>query len=163
MSASTDQQWLLAAVELSRRCPVSSSAYAVGAIIVSSDGVALARGYSREVLPTDHAEEAVLAKAAVAGADLSAATLYTSLEPCTSRRSRARTCTDLILAAGIPRVVFAMREPPVLADCEGAETLRAAGVEVVEVPEVAPLVREVNAHLLGPAVRGVDRAPAHEL
>jgi len=162
-AAATDRGWLLAAIGLSRLCPVSSSAYAVGAIIVDADGGELARGYSREVLPTDHAEESVLAKAAVARLDLRHATLYTSLEPCTARRSRSRTCTELILAAGIPRVVFAMHEPPTLADCQGAETLRAAGVEVIELPDLAPLVREVNAHLLGPGVRGVDRAGAHEL
>jgi diaminohydroxyphosphoribosylaminopyrimidine deaminase / 5-amino-6-(5-phosphoribosylamino)uracil reductase len=156
---SGDRDWLLAAIELSRSCPVSTSAYAVGAILVDASGAELARGYSREVLPTDHAEESALAKATVAGADLTRATLYTSLEPCTARRSRSRTCTDLILAAGVPRVVLAMLEPPTFADCRGAETLRAAGVEVVEFTELAVLVRAVNAHLFEP----VDRAGAHEL
>lgn len=154
-----DRGWLEAAIELSRSCPVSMTAYAVGAIIVDADGVELARGYSREVLATDHAEESVLAKAAVAGADLSRATLYTSLEPCTSRRSRSRTCTDLILAAGVPRVVFAMREPPTFADCQGAETLRAAGVTVVELADLATRVRSVNAHLFDKAI---DKAGAHD-
>ncbi len=154
-----DRGWIEAAIELSRSCPMSTTAYAVGAVIVAADGVELARGYSREVLPTDHAEESVLAKAAVAGADLSRATLYTSLEPCTTRRSRSRTCTDLILAAGIPRVVFAMHEPPTFADCQGAETLRAAGLEVVELADLAEQVRAVNAHLFD---KVVDKAGAHD-
>jgi pyrimidine deaminase RibD-like protein len=45
-------------------------------------------------------------------------------------------------------VVFAWREPSIFVDCEGAELLRAAGVEVVEVPDLAGEVREVNRHLL---------------
>ena len=75
-------------------------------------------------------------------------TLYSSLEPCGSRASRPRTCTDLILAAGIGRVVFAWREPSSFVDGRGTELLRTAGVEVVELPELAGQVREINRHLL---------------
>jgi pyrimidine deaminase RibD-like protein len=145
-----DQDWLLAAIELSRSCPVTTTAYAVGAIIVDANGGEMARGYSRESNPADHAEESALAKAVVPGIDLGLATIYTSLEPCTIRRSRSRTCTDLVLAAGIRRVVFAMREPPTFADCRGVETLREAGVEVIELTDLADLVRQVNSHLFGP-------------
>ncbi len=146
-----DRDWLLAAVELSRECPVSATAYSVGAIVVDRYGAELARGYSRERDPADHAEESALAKLRT-GVDLTGASIYTSLEPCTARRSRSRTCTELILAAGIGRVAFALREPPTFADCHGAETLLAAGLAVVELPDLADLVREVNAHL--PGVRG---------
>jgi pyrimidine deaminase RibD-like protein len=140
-----DRDWLLAAIELSRSCPVANTAYAVGAIIVGTGGE-LARGYSRESGPADHAEETALTKAA---RDARGATMYTSLEPCTVRSSHSRTCTDLILAAGIRRVVFALREPPLFAVCHGAETLRAGGVDVLELAELAELVRQVNAHLFG--------------
>jgi diaminohydroxyphosphoribosylaminopyrimidine deaminase / 5-amino-6-(5-phosphoribosylamino)uracil reductase len=157
-----DQEWLLEAIELSRSCPEVATAYAVGAIVVDAAGVELARGYSRETDPAGHAEEAALAKLAgigrdakagggVAGRDLSHATIYTSLEPCSTRRSRPRTCARLIVASGLRRVVFALREPPILADGHGAELLRAAGVEVVEISELADLVRQVNAHLFNGA------------
>ncbi len=142
-----DRGWLLAAIELSRSCPVATTAYAVGAIIVDADGGELARGYSRENSLAEHAEESALAKTAMIGADLRRATIYTSLEPCSTRRSRARTCTDLILAAGLRRVVFALREPTTFADCRGAETLQEAGVEIVELTDLAGLVRQDNAHL----------------
>lgn len=79
---------------------------------------------------------------------LASATLYSSLEPCSIRASRPRSCTSLILDTPIPRIVFAWREPELFVDCRGAELLRSAGREVVEVPALAPLVREVNAHLL---------------
>jgi pyrimidine deaminase RibD-like protein len=74
--------------------------------------------------------------------------MYSSLEPCGRRASRPRTCGELILAAGIPRVVFALREPPTFVEGHGAELLAAGGVEVVEVPEPADRVREVNRDLL---------------
>jgi diaminohydroxyphosphoribosylaminopyrimidine deaminase/5-amino-6-(5-phosphoribosylamino)uracil reductase len=114
------------------------------------DGRELARGYSRETDPLDHAEESALTKVAGTVLDLSGTTLYTSLEPCSVRKSRLRTCTELILAAGIRRVVFALREPPLLADCEGAELLAGAGVEVIELTDLAPTVRAINRHLLDP-------------
>lgn len=144
-----DRVWLLEAIELSRSCPEVATAYAVGAVVVDAAGRELSRAYSRETDPAAHAEEAALAK--LTGVDLSHATIYTSLEPCGIRRSRPRTCAELILAAGLSRVVFALREPPILAEGGGAELLRAAGVEVVEMGELADLVREVNAQLYGRA------------
>nr|WP_261570237.1 dCMP deaminase [Frankia gtarii] len=141
-----DRCWLARAVELGRRCPPSTTAFSVGAMIVAADGTLLADGYSRAEEPHDHAEEVALRRLA-ADVDLAAATVYSSLEPCSARASRPRTCTELILAAGIGRVVFAWREPSLFVDCDGAERLSAAGVEVVELPALATDVRAVNSHL----------------
>ncbi len=143
-----DRHWLRAAIELSTRCPPSATAFAVGAIVVDGRGNELARGYSRESGGTEHAEEAALGKLDPADPRLRHATVYSSLEPCGRRRSRPRTCTDLILAAGIPRVVFALREPPTFVEGRGAALLAAGGVEVVDLPELAAEVREVNRDLL---------------
>ncbi|GAA3837899.1 hypothetical protein GCM10022226_70090 [Sphaerisporangium flaviroseum] len=148
-SGRTDRRWLERTVELSRECPPSATAFAVGAVVVGGDGQVVATGYSRESHPLDHAEEAVLAKIARDDPRLASATLYSSLEPCSTRSSRPRSCTELILASGIRRVVFAWREPDLFVDCVGAETLRAAGVEVVEIPELAARAREVNVRLFG--------------
>jgi pyrimidine deaminase RibD-like protein len=150
--AVADRRWLRHAIELSRTCPPSTTAFSVGAAIVDGDGELVATGFSREADPVNHAEEAALAKVSPDDlARLAAATLYSSLEPCSARASRPRTCTELILAAGITRVVFAWREPAIFVDGQGTEMLRAAGVEVVELAELAGMVREVNAHLLDPA------------
>ena len=145
-----DRRWLQAAIELSRQCPRSRTAFSVGAIIVDARGVEVARGFSREADPHDHAEERALRKAPGGGARLAAATIYSSLEPCSLRKSRPASCTDLILAAGIRRVVFAWREPPLFVDGRGTETLRHAGVQVLEAPDLAGLAQEINGHLLGP-------------
>jgi diaminohydroxyphosphoribosylaminopyrimidine deaminase/5-amino-6-(5-phosphoribosylamino)uracil reductase len=143
-----DRRWLTAAIELSKRCPPVERAYAVGAVIVGADGEQLAFGYSRETDELVHAEESALAKLAGSGLDLSGATIYSTLEPCSQRASRPRTCTELILDAGIGRVVLAWREPALfVADAQGSELLAAAGVTVVELPEFAEAARAVNAHL----------------
>ena len=136
------------AVELSRRCPPKDSAYSVGAVIVDARGQEISRGYSRETDANVHAEEAALAKAPSDDPRLRRATMFSTLEPCSQRRSRTRTCTDLILAAGIGRVVIAWREPALfVADCQGYEMLTQAGVDVVELPEFADAARAVNSHL----------------
>ena len=153
-----DHRFLRWAVELSRLCPPSGSAFSVGAVIVGEDGEVLATGFSREQEDHDHAEEVALRKLAQGkpaqgklGSDprLRHATLYSSLVPCGARASRPVTCVQHIVAAGIPRVVFAWREPRLFTDGEGAEQLRAAGVAVTEVPGLAGRARAVNAHLVG--------------
>ncbi|MET9883785.1 hypothetical protein ABZZ20_11690 [Streptomyces sp. NPDC006430] len=71
------------------------------------------------------------------------------MEPCSERRSRPLSCTQLILRSLIRRVVIAWREPSILvAECVGVETLREAGVKVVELSNLAAEARAVNAHLL---------------
>jgi diaminohydroxyphosphoribosylaminopyrimidine deaminase/5-amino-6-(5-phosphoribosylamino)uracil reductase len=143
-----DHEWMVLAVELARQCPPKESAYCVGAVIVDEHGEEISRGYSRETDMSVHAEEAALAKITQNDPRLRHATIYSTLEPCSQRRSRPRTCTQLILDAGIPRVVMAWREPSLfVADCQGYELLAEAGVEVVELPEFAGEARAVNAHL----------------
>jgi pyrimidine deaminase RibD-like protein len=145
-----DREWLGAAVDLAWRCPPSDTAFSVGALIVDADDRELARGWSRETDEKVHAEESALAKLGPGHPRLAGATIYSSLEPCSVRKSRPRSCTQLIIESGIRRVVFAWREPSLLvADCQGAELLAEAGIEVVELPEFAPMVRAVNAGLLG--------------
>jgi 5-amino-6-(5-phosphoribosylamino)uracil reductase len=153
----TDQRFLSWAVELSRLCPPSGSAFSVGAVIVGEDGEVLATGFSREQEDHDHAEEVALRKlcrspgSSLGPSDprLRHATIYSSLVPCGARASRPVTCVQHIVAAGIPRVVFAWREPRLFTDGEGAEQLRAAGVAVTELPGLADRARAVNAHLVG--------------
>jgi diaminohydroxyphosphoribosylaminopyrimidine deaminase / 5-amino-6-(5-phosphoribosylamino)uracil reductase len=148
-----ERDWMLEAIEESRRSPMTATAFAVGAIIVASSGEELVRAHSRQSDPHDHAEEAAFARlrervrVRLEESPLVGATLYSSLEPCSRRSSRPVTCTQLVLDSGIRRVVIAAREPDLFVDCEGVEILTAAGVEVVELEEMAGLVRAVNHHL----------------
>ncbi len=146
--AADDRRWMERAVQLARLSPPAIWAYSFGAVLVDAAGREIAAGYSRETDPHVHAEEAALAKVAPGDPRLLGATLYSTLEPCSRRRSRPHTCTELIIAAGVPRVVLAWREPPLfVADCQGFELLTGAGVTVLELPELAAAARAVNAHL----------------
>jgi len=153
--ADADHRWLEYAIELSLRCPPSATAFSVGAVLVAADGRVLSTGFSRELDPVSHAEEGALAKLGLPDdarpadyARLAGATMYSSLEPCAVRASRPVPCADLIIGSGIGRVVLAWLEPPILAPGGGAARLRAAGVTVDVLSDLAAAARDVNAHLL---------------
>ena len=148
MDRHSDAGWLAETIELSKRCTATNSAFCVGAIVVSGSGQMIAQGYSRRSDPRDHAEEGALADAACTGADLTGATLYTSLEPCLRRVSRPVPCAELILRSGIRRVVFAWRETPIFQPGGGAAWLEERGITVIELPELAASARAVNGEVL---------------
>lgn len=143
-----DHRFMAIALELAQRCPPSATAYSVGAVVVAADGTVLARGFSRQTDGVVHAEEAALLAVGPADVRLRTATIYSTLEPCSRRASRPRSCSRLIIDAGIARVVIAWREPDLfVADPRGAELLAAAGVCVVELDEYAPAAMAPNSHL----------------
>jgi diaminohydroxyphosphoribosylaminopyrimidine deaminase / 5-amino-6-(5-phosphoribosylamino)uracil reductase len=146
--SNADRRWMSVAIEQARLCSPSGSAYSVGAVIVDHRGKEISRGYSRETGPHDHAEESALAKLPPGDPRLPGGTVFSTLEPCSRRKSRERTCTQLILGAGVSRVVIAWLEPRLFVDDpQGREMLEAAGVTVTEMPEFAALAREPNKHL----------------
>lgn len=99
----------------------------VGAVITDAHGTIIAEGWHRE-FGGPHAEINALEQ--VAGRDLSGATLYVTLEPC-SHQGKTPPCTDAVIRAGIGRVVVAMRDPNPLVNGRGNKRLREAGCEVV--------------------------------
>jgi pyrimidine deaminase RibD-like protein len=144
-----DVAFMLEAIQLAKQCPRVEGAFSVGAVIVDAAGNRLATGFSRESDPKVHAEEAALAKVLADDPRLKTATIYSTLEPCSQRATNARIpCTELILAAGIPRVVIAWREPSTFVEnCVGVERLKASGVDVVELPDFAEAAMAINRHL----------------
>ncbi len=149
MNGLDDERWMTLAVQLAWLCPPSDTAYSVGAVIVGANGTELSRGFSRENGdPHVHAEESALGKLAADDPRLRGATIYSTLEPCSRRKSRPRSCTQLIIAAGLARVVIAWREPSLfVADGQGVELLEQAGLSVVELPGFAERAAAPNRHL----------------
>ncbi len=95
----------------------------VGAV-VAVDGEVVGEG-AHEEFGGPHAEVAALR---AAGGRARGATLYVSFEPC-AHHGKTPPCTEAILAAGVGRVVYAVRDPSAEAR-GGAEVLAAAGVPV---------------------------------
>ena len=141
-----DLHYLRMAIDLSRRCTPCATCYRVGAVIVTRSGE-IYTGYTHETSPTHHAEQEAIAKALAAGADLRGGTIYSSLEPCSTRSSEPESCSELILRHGFSRTVFALYEPSCFVSCQGAERLREGGVEVRVYDELGNDVRAINAHL----------------
>ncbi|WP_326722143.1 dihydrofolate reductase family protein [Streptomyces sp. NBC_00243] len=151
LASAADRHWLGVACELAALCPVSETAFSVGAVVVAADGTELARGYSREGGDSVvHAEEAALGKVDAGDPRLSSATVYSSLEPCARRASRPLPCARLILDAGVRRVVTAWREPDTfVAGADGSGVLEGAGADVVVLPEYEERAVAPNRHLVG--------------
>jgi len=96
----------------------------VGCVIVR-DGEVVGEGFHQYDW-RDHAEIMALKSA---GDKARGAALYVSLEPC-HHTGRTGPCTEAIIAAGIRRVVAAMKDPNPATGGRGFERLRAAGMEV---------------------------------
>jgi diaminohydroxyphosphoribosylaminopyrimidine deaminase/5-amino-6-(5-phosphoribosylamino)uracil reductase len=99
----------------------------VGCVIVSPGGAIVGRGATAPG-GRPHAEAVALAEA---GDRARGATLVTTLEPCNHRSHRGPTCTDLILEAGVARVVAAIEDPDPRTRGEGLARLKAGGIAVV--------------------------------
>ena len=123
----------------------------VGCVIVSTAGTVVGRGYTQEAGGA-HAEVMALLDAAANGADVRGATVFVTLEPC-SHHGRTPPCADALVAAGVGRVVMAMRDPNPLVAGQGAARLAAAGVAT----EWGPLddeARELNIGFVSRMERG---------
>lgn len=121
-------------IELSKKCMKSKTAYCVGATLVTAEGK-IFYGYSRETDPKNHAEEEVILKALKDGSEIKDATLYSSMEPCSTRASKDKSCSELITEHKIAKVVFVASEPDKFVDCEGEKVLKDAGIEVIKLDQ----------------------------
>jgi diaminohydroxyphosphoribosylaminopyrimidine deaminase/5-amino-6-(5-phosphoribosylamino)uracil reductase len=97
----------------------------VGCLIVK-DGRVVGRGWTQPG-GRPHAEAEALARA---GDRARGATAYVTLEPCAHDSVRGPSCSDLLIAAGVARVVCALRDPDPRTDGRGLARLREAGVAV---------------------------------
>lgn len=123
--ANADIQWMRRALALARRGQgLTRPNPPVGAVIVR-DGQKVGEGWHHGAgLP--HAEvEAVK----VCSAPPRGATLYVTLEPC-STHGRTPPCSDLIIANGITRVVAGCIDPNPKHAGKGFDVLRRAGITV---------------------------------
>jgi diaminohydroxyphosphoribosylaminopyrimidine deaminase/5-amino-6-(5-phosphoribosylamino)uracil reductase len=103
----------------------------VGAV-VARDGEVVGEGWY-EYDGVRHAETIALEQA---GDAARGATLYVTLEPC-SHTGRTPPCADAVVAAGVARVVVGARDPNPVVDGRGIERLRASGLEVELLDDLA--------------------------
>ncbi len=110
----------------------SEDGYSVGAVIVI-EGRIISKAFSGESKENTHAEEHAIKRYT---GSLSGATIYSTMEPCDTRRSGKRSCCDLIIENKIARVVFGTFDPDKRIVCNGAETLETAGINAYQLKEL---------------------------
>ena len=121
----------------------------VGCVIVR-DGMTIGEGW-HERAGDLHAEANAIKDVKARGQDARGATAYVTLEPC-NHTGRTPPCVEAVIAAGIVRVVAAMRDPDREA-ANGADRLRAAGV-AVEFGLLAQESAELNIGFVSRVTRG---------
>src|SRR5437764_2815594 len=141
-STSTDLAMMRAALALARRgLGTTWPNPSVGCVIVNN-GHVIGRGWTgRGGRP--HGETEALRRA---GAAARGASAYVTLEPC-SHWGKTPPCADALIAAGLRRVVIALKDPDPRVAGTGIETLRKAGV-AVEIGLCAAEAAELNAGFL---------------
>lgn len=100
----------------------------VGCVMVK-DGQVIGEGSTRPP-GGNHAEIEALEDAARKGHDVKGATVYVTLEPC-AHYGRTPPCADALIAAGVAKVVAAVKDPDPRVAGGGLARLEAAGVAVV--------------------------------
>ncbi len=125
-NADADRRIMAAAIALSRRGRgLSTPNPAVGCVIVR-DGHVVGRGWT-QMGGRPHAEAQALDQALDRA---QGATAYVTLEPCFHFSPRGPRCVDLLLRAGIARLVIAARDPDPRTDGQAIAYLRARGMTV---------------------------------
>ncbi len=123
-----DARWMAAALALAERTRGHTVPNPnVGCVIVAPGGLVVGRGWTQPG-GRPHAEAMALAEASEASRG---ATCYVTLEPCAHPSPRGPACADLLIAAGVARVVAALRDPDPRTDGRGLARLAAAGIATV--------------------------------
>ena len=146
--SATDYAHMALALRLARRGQYTTRPNPmVGCVLARGDEIVGEGWHRRKGEP--HAE--VLALDA-AGTRAKGATAYVTFEPCAHTGSTGP-CADALVAAGVSRVVAAMRDPFVEVDGKGFDKLRAAGI-AVESGLMEAQARELNCGFLSRIERG---------
>ncbi len=146
--STTDHEMMARALRLAERGAFTTRPNPmVGCVIAHGDDVVGEGWHQRQ--GEAHAEVFALQ---AAGDRAKGATAYVTLEPCAHSGSTGP-CADALIAAGVARVVCAMRDPFPKVDGAGIDRLKAAGI-TVEVGLMDVQARELNRGFLSRIVRG---------
>ncbi|HEY2094322.1 MAG TPA: bifunctional diaminohydroxyphosphoribosylaminopyrimidine deaminase/5-amino-6-(5-phosphoribosylamino)uracil reductase RibD [Thermoanaerobaculia bacterium] len=119
-----DELFMRRALELAAQGRYSTSPNPMVGCVIVRDGQIIAEAFHSRAGEA-HAEVEALRNCR----DPHGATLYVTLEPC-AHHGRTPPCADAVIAAGVARVVVAMRDPHDVVDGRGIEKIEAAGIPV---------------------------------
>jgi len=146
------------AIELAELCVTepgkNTASPKVGAVAVAADGTLLAESFRGKRHPGEHAEYGIVAQ--VAKGSLRGSTIYTTLEPCTTRNPPKVPCAQRLIDEGVVVVWIGMLDPDPRIRELGYAALRGAGIDVRDFSaEFRGAVMRANAGFIEKFVRAV--------
>ncbi|HEX7802059.1 MAG TPA: bifunctional diaminohydroxyphosphoribosylaminopyrimidine deaminase/5-amino-6-(5-phosphoribosylamino)uracil reductase RibD [Pseudoxanthomonas sp.] len=144
----TDHLFMARALRLAERGAYTTKPNPMVGCVIAQGEEIVGEGF-HERAGQAHAEVVALQ---AAGARAKGATAYVTLEPC-AHTGRTGPCADALIAAGVARVIAAMRDPFPQVDGAGFDKLRAAGI-VVESGLMEAQARQLNRGFLSRVERG---------
>lgn len=121
-----DARWMGAALALATRGVGRTAPNPPVGCILVRDGKVVGRGWTQPG-GRPHAEAMAVLEA---GTLAMGATAYVTLEPCAHVSARGPACSEMLVAAGIARIVVATQDPDPRTDGSGIGRLEAAGIAV---------------------------------
>ena len=125
---SVEDAFLLAMIEAEKGAAHVSPNPLVGCVIVDADHRVIATGHHAKY-GQSHAEVDALRK--LTPEQLNHATMYVTLEPC-AHEGKTPSCAKALAKLPLTRVVYGLEDPNPLVRGQGADILRAAGIDAVE-------------------------------
>jgi pyrimidine deaminase RibD-like protein len=139
-----DEEFMRSAIAEARKCVSDPGRIdpMVG-VVIARDGKKLAAAHRARDAGGEHAEFTALRE--LENASVAGATVYATLEPCTTRNPPKRPCAKRLVERKVKRVFIGMLDPDVRIKGRGVEELRDAGIDVqFFVPELMSQVEELN-------------------
>lgn len=141
MDVQDHQFWMKKAIELAKRSWGETHPNPMVGAILALQGKVLAEGFHKKA-GCHHAERAALTSIELNEKEKEHATLYITLEPC-STHGRTPPCTDIILEKGIKNLVIGTLDPNPQHQGRGIDLLRNRGLKI-EVGVMENACRDLN-------------------
>jgi len=143
--STADYSFMAQALKLAERGRFTARPNPMVGCVLVKDKKIIGSGWHQQA-GQPHAEVNALADAAKAGKDVSGATAYVTLEPC-SHQGRTGPCADALIKANVAKVIIAMQDPFIEVSGKGITRLQNAGI-TVEVGCLEKAATSLNRHFL---------------